>query len=92
MPVQNLVHEDKTANTPPVFYGFQVELCEEISDTGFPGVGRCNPPCCSPLGFLYAISVISKVSVVDTKLTLSDLSRSLADSSSSGESVRLPLG
>ena len=31
-------------------------------------------------------------SVVDTKLTLSDPSRSLADSSSSGESVRLPLG
>ena len=30
--------------------------------------------------------------VVDTKLTLSDPSRSLADSSSSGESVRLPLG
>ena len=31
-------------------------------------------------------------SVVDTKLTLSDPSHSLADSSSSGESVRLPLG
>ena len=30
--------------------------------------------------------------VVDTKLTLSDPSHSLADSSSSGESVRLPLG
>ena len=30
--------------------------------------------------------------VVDTKITLSDPSRSLADSSSSGESVRLPLG